>query len=502
MTIALIAFYASHRSSEGKNSSNSSPPATCTSALCNLQSQLPGRVFTPNDGTAFSLAAAMWSPEFSDRRPAVVVQCASESDVLAVIQYARIVNLPVRVRSGGHAALGWSTCADATCIVADVSRLNAISPDVSSERVTVGPGAFMIDAQKALAPLGFAINAGSGQTISFGGFVTGGGLGMFTRYYGVMCDTVLSLRVALANGSIIVASSASNSTRDLWWAFSGGSGGYGIVTEFTLKMFPLPANGKVSTARVRWTENPDQKVNLTSVSAGYMQWLKSAAPKIAQPTLNYDSTGSSLTASFFYHGAASDLAQTIAVLNGSYAPGLAYVISPSEGPLLDVYSRWADDSRYYMALFTFMSGSDGIPSSLTPRILQWTNNSHQTCGPKASCSIHALSVGGTSSELPIDQNAWPHRGALVDIIISVDATDADAYTIAKSWAKNAWTDITGAYGAWPRRVYVNSPLDESTLVDWRSAYFGTHYAALLATKAKYDPNNMFRQPGTVQPDAE
>eukprot|EP00762_Andalucia_godoyi_P000640 ANDGO_05272.mRNA.1 6-hydroxy-D-nicotine oxidase len=440
----------------------------------------------------------MWSPEFDGKRPAVIALCQSEIDVIAVIQYASSVQLPIRVRSGGHSALGWSTCDTPSCIVADISGISQIAPAVAQGVVIVGAGARMIDVQKTVIPLGFAVNAGSGQTIGWGGFATGGGLGLFNRLYGIASDSIVSARIVLANCSVIDATS-SNSFSDIFWAIGGGSGGFGIVSQFTFLLHSIPSNGRISAARIQWDARRVQ--NLSDSASQYFSWLKTADLRI-QPFLNFDNSGSSLTASLFFSGSATDLSLQIQALNVS-VPGLLFVQDVHDAPYLEVYSNWADSDRYYMSLMTFMSGPDGIPSYLFPKIMYWASQSQSYClgGSSAiSCGIHTLAIGGVSAAKDPDFSAWPHRSSLIDVIISADSYHDSVFQRGQQWAQMAWEDITSSYAEWPRRIYVNSPVPEDMMPDWRHAYFGTHYDRLLQIKMKYDPNAVFRQPGTVQPD--
>lgn len=56
--------------------------------------------------------------------------------------------------------------------------------------------------------------------------------------WGLAVDSILSLSVALADGSFVTASE--HEDPDLYWAFCGAGPSFGIVTEFKLKTYPAP----------------------------------------------------------------------------------------------------------------------------------------------------------------------------------------------------------------------------------------------------------------------
>ncbi|KAM5341958.1 hypothetical protein ACJ41O_014989 [Fusarium nematophilum] len=144
---------------------------------------------------------------------------------------------PFAVRGGGHMPVpGSNSIADGILVVLDgLSDIN-IAEDEST--VNVGPGNRWIGIYEALAPKELYAMGGRLGGIGVSGLSLIGGIGFFTNKYGFGMDNIVSYDVILGNGTQVKASSSSN--RDLFWALKGGSGNYGLVTNFELKLFRMP----------------------------------------------------------------------------------------------------------------------------------------------------------------------------------------------------------------------------------------------------------------------
>jgi FAD/FMN-containing dehydrogenase len=91
-----------------------------------LAEVLNGRVMSPDDD-GYDDARALFYGGL-DRRPAVIVRVADETDVARVIGYARRHELELAVRGGGHSNAGHSTTEGG--IVLDLKDMKAIDIDV------------------------------------------------------------------------------------------------------------------------------------------------------------------------------------------------------------------------------------------------------------------------------------------------------------------------------------------------------------------------------------
>lgn len=68
----------------------------------------------------------------------------------------------------------------------------------------------------------------------------GGGHGILQGQYGLLADQLIQARLVLANGSVVTVSNDSNP--DLFWAVKGAGHNFGIVTEYTYRIYDARPN--------------------------------------------------------------------------------------------------------------------------------------------------------------------------------------------------------------------------------------------------------------------
>src|SRR5829696_1288500 len=194
-------------------------------ALRELRSAVRGRVLVPRDSTRI-----VYNRRFEGLRPDAVVQVESTADVAAAVRWADRFAVRVVARSGGHSYAGYSSTGDG--VVLDLSKLRGVR--MAGGRATVGPGAQLIDVQRALTRRGVTVPSGSCPSVGIGGLALDGGHGLAGRRFGLTSDNLVGARVVTADGRVRHVDAHTN--EDLYWACRGGGGGnFGVVTGLTLR---------------------------------------------------------------------------------------------------------------------------------------------------------------------------------------------------------------------------------------------------------------------------
>ncbi len=127
-----------------------------------------------------------------DRRPELIVRCASVRDVQTAVRAAREHDLEIGVRCGGHSVLGLGGARRRADDRPDPARRGA--GRAGARRAWVQGGALLGALDAAAQEHGLATTAGNVSHTGVGGLTLGGGMGWLARQHGLSCDNVVSLR--------------------------------------------------------------------------------------------------------------------------------------------------------------------------------------------------------------------------------------------------------------------------------------------------------------------
>jgi len=184
------------------------------------------------------LCDGLWNRLVPDRAPDVLVRAADEQDVVAAVRFARENKLKVVVRGGGH---NWCqpTLRNGGVLI-DLSEMNkVVSIDVEARRAVVQPIVSNREIQRVLNERGLAFPSGHCPEVKISGYLLGGGMSWNQTVWGTGAESVEAIEMVTPQGELITASATENA--EWFWAARGsGTGFFGVVTRFHLRLHPLP----------------------------------------------------------------------------------------------------------------------------------------------------------------------------------------------------------------------------------------------------------------------
>lgn len=409
-------------------------------------------------------------------RPAVVVRCASEADVVRGLALARRRGLPVVARGGGHCFAGRSSTEG---VLLDMSPMSSVEL-LDEVRATVGAGARLGRVYAELHRAGRTLPAGCGETVGIAGLTLGGGLGLLGRRFGLTCDRLVAARVVLADGRIVDCDAGR--APGLFWALRGAGGGqFGVVTSLTFETVPEPLTARFE---LRW--GPEAAADVVTA---WQRWAPDAPDELtssltvaAEPGRDLDVVvfGASLLGGSATRQLLEDLGSVADPRRIEIVDGLPFSELKRTFAHLDPREDADAHVRIRSEIFT-----DSLRGTTVDTLLAAAREPP----PGQPRSLTFLALGGSYARVPLDATAFAHRGARFNL---EHAGPASSPWVDRSW-QIAHADGSGG-------VYANFP--DLALSDAATAYHAGHLARLRRVKRAYDPDRVFDFPQCIEPTPE
>ena len=444
-----------------------------------LAKQLQGSLLMPGNAD-FNERALPWALQYASALPQAIAQCATEADVQTCLQWARANGIPLVARSGGHSYGGYSTTSG---LMINVSAMNKVSYDASSNRITAGGGARNRNVYDTCKPLDRSITHGRCLEVGVAGLVLGGGIGFNMRAHGYTCDQLRETRVVLADGRILTCNETQNA--DLFWACRGGGGGnFGIHTSFTFEPFEVD---KLTVFDINWTQQLPE--TFAAIQSVILTAPKSLGMKLSVTAVRQSGT-TVLTLAILGQlvGSVTELTNLLAPVLNRYKPDKSDI---NEMTYWEGQALLSDEGKpeYSHERSRFVKGqlSGEAINQIFTRLKAWP-------GTSRVATWKYFLLGGTIDAVSSDAMAFNHRGYSMLSSVELEWNPSDEPVLAQNqqWLSQ-FHDQMETYTS--SACYQNF-IDPSQS-NYLQAYYGPHLPQLQAVKRKYDPDDLFQYPQSI-----
>ena len=184
--------------------------------------------------------------------PLLVALPQTEAQVVAVLKLCHELRVPLVARGAGTGLSGGATPVKHGVVLSLAKFMRILDIDPLSRTARVQPGVRNLAISEAVAPCGlyYAPDPSSQIACTIGGNVAENSGGVHCLKYGLTVHNVLSVRVALIDGTLVEIGSAALDSPgyDLLALMIGSEGMLGVVLEATVKLTPKPLLAQVVMA--------------------------------------------------------------------------------------------------------------------------------------------------------------------------------------------------------------------------------------------------------------
>jgi len=443
-----------------------------TAAVRDLSSSFSGRLLLPGDA-GYDEARRVHNG-LIDKRPAVIAQCRGTADISDAVKFARAHNLRISVRGGGHNVAGRAVV-DAGMMI-DLSLMRSVTVDAASRTARVEGGATWREVNRETQQFGLATTGGVVGSTGVAGLTLGGGFGWLMAKHGMSLDNLRSVDIVLADGAVVRTSATEHA--DLFWAVRGGGGNFGVVASFEFRLHaigPMVTGGLVAwpiaaardvlkffrdytrtidddvfTACALLT-GPDGATKLVGIAAGYMGH-PDGGPAAVAPIKTFGSPVMDAMGPIPY-------VTLNGMLDGAFPKGAN---NYWKAPFLDHLEDGAIDAA--------IEAMAACPSPMSQILFE---NFH-----------------GAATRVPVDATAYALRSPGFNVNILGEWLDGAQTDANIDWVRK--TDAALQSFATGQR-YANYVGTEDMNAAGLKAAYGPNLPKLREVKAKYDPENVFRE---------
>lgn len=407
-----------------------------------------------------------------DKFPAAIAQCTNAEEAAQAVAYGIQNKLPLSIKSGGHSFEGFSY--NDNSLVIDLYSMDKVTWE-NENTILVEPGCRLSQLYDAILPENKILPAGSCGSVGIGGLTLGGGYGLFSRKYGLTCDSLQEITMIDGKGNIV------NSKDDpelLWACKGGGNGNFGVVTSMKFSLNDAPDFLQSYRFRIRSVDIPRAKDILE-------KWFSITATMpdscFSAYVLNRKSLYILLTNCETKNIDVQKAVSSFSALVDSTSIGkptpLSYAVKVFYGEKNPVYFKNASAGMY--------KDFDDIKNCIENVLEKVTST------PGMIYQVNTL--GGKIDDINFAaQSSYSHRG---QNYLSELQTYWQQTSQVDKMIKTFEEVQQIFYDNGIRQQYRNYP--DINLKNWASAYYGDNYSRLQKVKTKYDPENIFKHEQSI-----
>jgi hypothetical protein len=444
--------------------------------LNELAKALKGNLLLPSsDG--YDAARQVWNG-MVQKRPALIVQCASPTDIANAINLARDYNLLTSIRGGGHSIAGKAMAEGGLTI--DCSPMQKVSIDPDKRSAFVEPGALLAGLDEASTAYGLATPAGVVSHTGVAGLTLGGGFGKLSRTHGLTSDNLRAVELVTPDGQFRRATTSENP--DLFWGLRGAGANFGAVTQFEYQLHPIRDEFLHGAVMHPIT-------NARDVLAFWGELLTKVPIEVDMSCsiIMFPNGKGFASTSAFYMGDPADGEKALEPLTKFGKPmAVNFKVKKYVDIQKETDRNVPPGQQYYQKTGFFTEISEGLADVA----------GEMTASPKPfTQTMNFTQVGGLINELAPNATAYPNREAEVSMVMGggwpkpVDEEEAWIEMIRADWKK---------VKPFTSGLYNNNWMGDDA--DARiHDNFGGNYDRLVEIKNKYDPTNLLRLNANIQP---
>jgi FAD/FMN-containing dehydrogenase len=417
---------------------------------------------------------------FVDKRPALIARCRGVADIVAAVKFARAADIPVAVRGGGHNVSGRATIEGGLMI--DLSLLKGISVSPGTRRVRAQGGVTWGEFNRETQVHGLATTGGVVSTTGIGGLTLGGGLGWLLGSQGLAIDNLRAVELVTADGDVLMVSAEQHP--DLFWALRGGGGNFGIAASLEYNLQPVGPTIHGGAVFHPFSAGEDMLRFYRDMTESAPDDLTLFAGFLHAPDGSGNKLGAIVAA---YCGPADGADQVLKPLKSFGPPAMDML-----GPISYCQVNTLFDAALPRGARNYWKSS--FVSGLTDDAIRALVDTYTSVTSPMSQLLLEHFHGALTRVAP-DATAFPHRQAGYNLVMISQWTAP-----AEDQRHVAWTrERYAALQPYARGARYSNYLDHDDTADAAVAAYGGNYTRLQQIKAKYDPDNFFRQNLNVKP---